>query len=94
MPLREAAALGLVARVEDHLAGEPPPTLLDVTQALWYACHGGQQDVAALLVDRGADMNWISSWDGLTPLDAAERSDAAELAAWLRGRGARTAAEA
>jgi uncharacterized protein len=40
----------------------------------------------------GADLNWIG-YDDLTPLDAAARSDAVELVAWLRDRGARSTSE-
>jgi hypothetical protein len=48
---------------------------------------------AEYLLDRGAALDWISAWDGLTPLDAADRSEAAELAAWLRRQGAKRASE-
>jgi uncharacterized protein len=94
-PLRQAAALGLEDRVEQHCAAEPEPTQEDLTQAFWYACHGGQQDVAAFLLDRGAQLNWVSSWDERTPLDAATDRDEAdgELVRWLRGRGAQSRAE-
>jgi uncharacterized protein len=37
--------------------------------------------------------NWIPAWEQLTPLDAARRSDAVELAAWLRDRGAHSPTE-
>jgi uncharacterized protein len=92
-PLREAAALGLMDRVEAHWAGGDRPTPDDTTQAFWYACHGGQQGAAEYLLERGADLNWVSTWDQLTPLDAARRSGADEVAAWLRGRGGRSARE-
>ena len=46
---------------------------------------------AEYLLERGADLNWVSTWDGLTPLDAARRSGADELAAWLAGRGGKPA---
>jgi hypothetical protein len=29
---------------------------------------------AQFLAERGTDVNWVSSWDGLTPLEAARRS--------------------
>jgi ankyrin repeat protein len=61
--------------------------MADLTQALWYACHGGQQAVAERLLGLGADVNWVSTWDGLTPLDAARRSGADDLVRWLAGRG-------
>jgi hypothetical protein len=40
-----------------------------------------------------ADRNWISTWDGHTPLDTARREGADELVAWLRTLGAKTADE-
>jgi hypothetical protein len=86
--LGEAAALGLVDRVRAHLAGDPARE--DVTSAFWMACHGGRQDTAELLLDHGADLNWVG-YDGLTPLDAAMRSNATDLADRLRRRGARSA---
>jgi ankyrin repeat protein len=92
-PLRESAALGLLDRVQAFCVGDPPPSGEDLTHALWYACHGGQRQVVELLLAEGADVDWISSWDGLTPLDAAARSGATELESWLRARGARTAPE-
>jgi len=82
--LGEAASLGLLDRVGDHLAGGNP-TAQDVTSALWMACHGGQQAAASMLIDAGADVNWVG-YDDLTPLDAAVRSGAADLAEWLRRR--------
>jgi ankyrin repeat protein len=92
-PLREAAALGLMDRVARYCTSDPRPASGELTQALWYACHGGQKDVAEYLLERGADLNWISTWDGMTPLDAARRSDAHELVEWLQSRGARTAGD-
>jgi ankyrin repeat protein len=80
-------------RVERYCADDPPPTPDEITQALWYASHGGQQLAAEYLVERGADLNWISTWDELTPLDAAGRSGADQLVQWLRSRGAKSAAE-
>jgi len=88
--LWQAAALGLMDRVRENFNAVPPPALPDVTNAFWCACHGGQRGAAEYLLDRGADLNWIGR-DGLTPLDAANRSGAAELVLWLRGRGARSA---
>jgi ankyrin repeat protein len=88
---REAAGLGQRERVERACAADPPPTRDDLTQALWYACHGGQQAMVELLLEQGADLNWVSTWDQLTPLDAAERSGANDLVRWLRDRGARSA---
>jgi ankyrin repeat protein len=51
------------------------------------ACHGGQRAAAERLLACGADIDWVGH-DGLTPLDAAVRSDAHELVSWLRSQGA------
>lgn len=102
--LWHAAALGLMDRVEEHFTGSPAPVrypwgkgsgepLDEVTIAFWCACHGGQQRAAEYLLARGAKLNWVSEWDGLTPLDAAKRSDAHELVEWLRIRGGASAKE-
>jgi ankyrin repeat protein len=64
-----------------------------VNRVFWQACHGGQRGCAEYLLDRGADPNWVPPWEPLTPLDAATRSGADDLVAWLRTRGARPAAE-
>jgi uncharacterized protein len=88
--LWEAATLGLLDRVEALISAEPGLTPEELTGNFWGACHGGQQPTAEYLLAHGADLNWIG-WDGLTPLDAAERSDATDLATWLRARGARSA---
>jgi hypothetical protein len=37
--------------------------------------------------------NWVPPWEELTPLDAAQRSEAAELVEWLRGRGGKPHSE-
>jgi ankyrin repeat protein len=100
--LWHAAALGLMEAIKAHFAGAKlserypwgaksasPPD--EVNVAFWCACHGGQQSSAEYLLDRGADLNWISVWDGLTPLDAALRSNAANLVQWLRSQGAKSA---
>lgn len=96
--LWHAAALGLIDRIRAHVAGEPGPTDDEVTQAFWAACHGAQRGAAEYLLGRGADLNWVATWDGLTPLDAARRSeqdgrDPTELVAWLLAQGAKSAAE-
>ena len=102
--LWEAAALGLLDRVRQHFAGVPlPPWPIgpaqaggaapdDVTHAFWCACHGGQQQVAEYLVDRGAIINWIG-FDKLTPLGAARRTGANSLVARLIHRGAKMTEE-
>jgi ketosteroid isomerase-like protein len=83
--LWQAAALGLADRVRDELA-RAAPTQEDLDNALWCAAHGGQRQTAELLLDRGADPAWVGH-DDLTAAAAADRSEAHELAAWLRERG-------
>lgn len=90
--LQDAATLGLMDRLEGFFAAEPPAPD-DVSRAFWGACHGGQRRAAEYLLARGAEMDWIPEWEKLTPLDAARRSNADELVDWLRGLGAKSAAE-
>jgi ankyrin repeat protein len=90
--LWQAAALGLMDRVEQYFAMDSAPMEAEITKAFWCACHGGQQPAAEYLLSRGADLNWVG-YDGLTPLDAAKRSGAASLVEWLRGKGAKAATE-
>ena len=84
--LWQAAALGLMDRIEEQFAGDEAPPPGEVTNAFWAACHGGQLETAEYLLERGADRNWVGH-DGLTPLDAAERSGASGLVEWLRRLG-------
>lgn len=86
--LWQAAALGLMDRVEHELAHDPGPAGDELTNALWCACHGGQLLVAQRLFSHGgASLNWVG-YDELTALDAAVRSGNAELVEWLRCQGA------
>lgn len=91
--LQDVATLGLMDRLEGYFGSEPPGPD-EINPAFWGACHGGQRRSAEYLLERGADINWIPGWERVTPLDAARRSKAGELAEWLRGLGARSAAEA
>jgi ankyrin repeat protein len=91
--IQDAATLGLMDRLEAHLAAEAPPSPDEINRAFWGACHGGQAQAADYLISRGADMNWIPPWEEKTPLDAAERSGAVELVEWLRAHGAKSASE-
>jgi hypothetical protein len=91
--LQDAATLGLMDRLDGYFKSETPPSPDEISRAFWGACHGGQRSAAEYLLDRCADLNWIPPWEALTPLDAAERSDAHELVEWLRKRGAKSASE-
>jgi uncharacterized protein len=84
--LWQAAGLGLTERLEQLLADGP--SRADITNAFWCACHGGRREAAERLLDAGADLEWVGH-DDLTPLGAAERSGAHELAGWLREQGAK-----
>ena len=90
--LWQAAALGLLDRVEERFAGTDPPAPDEVTAAFWQACHGGQRQTAEYLRDRGADLNWVG-WNDRTLLDIAEAQGAGEVVEWLRSQGGRSAAE-
>ena len=83
----QAAALGLVDRVRELCAAEPPPARETITNAFWHACRGGQQATASYLLDRGADLNWVGH-DRKTPLDVAQEGGVEGLANWLRSRRA------
>lgn len=90
--LFEAAALGLDDRVRAILARDSTGAD-NITSAFWGACHGGSRTTAEVLLGRGAVINRVGH-DGLTPLDAALRAQATDLADWLRAQGASTAANA
>ncbi len=60
---------------------------------LHWAASNDDVDVLDALLDRGAEINWMPGWEPLTPLDAARRSQADELVAWLRSHGAHSASE-
>jgi ankyrin repeat protein len=86
----DAATLGLMDRLESHFTpAAPAPAGVD--RAFWGACRGGQQQAAAYLLERGAQINWIPDWEPLTPLDAAHRSRAADLVSWLAAHGGKSA---
>ena len=60
----------------------PGATQEDLDNALWCAAHGGRRETAELLLERGGDPRWVGH-DDLTAAQAAERSGADDLAAWL-----------
>jgi uncharacterized protein len=91
--LDDAATLGLLDHLHTFLAADPPPQPADITRAFWGACHGGQQQAAQILLAHGADPNWIPDWEPRTPLDAARRSGADDLVAWLLDHGATPASQ-
>lgn len=89
--LWEAAALGMMARVEELLARAPAPEPDDLTEAFWQACHGGQRRVAEYLLARGADLNGTPGYSDQTPAGIAASLDTRRenLVTWLHDQGAR-----
>ena len=95
--LWQAAALGMVERVAELLAADPPPPREAIDEAFYQACHGGQLRTADLLLARGADIDATPDYArGQTPLDIAGSADTrrGQLVSWLRERGAGTGEEA
>ena len=88
--LWHAAALGMIARVDELLA-VAPPTQQELTDAFWQACHGGQRRMAEHLLALGAELNGTPSWADSTPLDAADGYGTGRqaLVTWLQQRGAK-----
>jgi uncharacterized protein len=86
----QAAAFGLLDRVQAYLDADPPPDQERITTAFWAACGGGHQGVAEILLAKGADINWLG-WGDQTALDNARVAEADELVIWLESHGARPA---
>jgi uncharacterized protein len=89
--LWEAAALGDRARVDEFLAGDPPPDSGAIDAAFWQACNGGQRRMAEYLLSRGADIHAIPEYAGQqTAIEAAGSADTQRqiLVDWLTERSA------
>ena len=93
--LWHAAALGMLARLDELRVADPPPTAEEINDAFWQACHGGQRRAAELLLRQGADINWIPDYAQGTGLDMAAGPDTRRelLATWLDQHGGRNAHE-
>ena len=92
--LWHAAALGVTSRLADLLAASPAPTTVQINEAFWQACHGGQRRTAEHLLAHGADMNGRPGYAaGQTPLDIAGELDTRKesIVTWLRELGATSA---
>ena len=93
--LHEAAALGLLDRARAHL-DEDPKSIGAHSHDGWTPLHlaafFGHRDLAALLLDRGADVNARSTSERFaksnTPLHAAAANKQVEVARLLVDRGA------
>lgn len=90
--LKDAAALGLMDRLQAQFSAAEPPSQEQITKALWAACHGGQRPSAEFLLARGADVNWIG-WGELTALDVTTQEHHDDLVGWLRAQGAKSGDE-
>jgi hypothetical protein len=90
--LWHAGALGLLDRLEELLADNSLATSENINQAFWYACGASQRRAAELLLDRGADLNWVPDYADGTALDAAHGSGTRQnnVIEWLESRGARS----
>lgn len=87
--LWHATALGLTARAEELLDGAPAPTQLDLNQALWHACAGGQRRTAELMIARGADLTFTPDYGHGTLVDAAANygTQQTNVIEWLQTLG-------
>ena len=86
------AALGMLDRLEELLGGPSGAEREAVSQAFWHACAAGQRRTAELLLNRGADLNWVPTYAKGTPLDAAGGRGTRQenVINWLRDQGARS----
>jgi len=86
----DAAGFGLQRQLQALVEGTTA-SQGDLDRWFWQACNGGERGTARYLLDQGADLNWIPPWEPLSPLDAARRVGAHELAEWLTAHGGRPA---
>ena len=89
--LWHAAALGMMVRLEELLAGRPV-TADELSNAFWQACAGGQRRAAERLLGLGADLNWTPDYAEGTALDAASGvgTRRENVVGWLHAQGARS----
>jgi ankyrin repeat protein len=83
----QAAALGMMDRLQQYFTADPKPSADEITNAFWNACNGGQLEAARYLLSQGAMLDWVGHGQ-LTPLDVAVRNKSEELVEWLRKQGA------
>jgi ankyrin repeat protein len=90
--LWHAAALGMLDRLVELLRGQSGTEPEVVSQAFWHACAAGQRRAAELLLNRGADLNWVPDYAKGTPLDAARGFGTRRnnVIGWLRDLGAQS----
>lgn len=87
-PLIEATLAGDLDQVRSQLAAGTDPNLVYHTNtALTYAARDGFTDIAEVLIDAGADVNWIDG-EGVTPLILASFKGHVALTQLLLDHGA------
>ena len=91
--LWHASALGMLDRLNQLLTDTSLATPEKVSQAFWHACAAGRRRAAELLLDRGADLNWVPDYAEGTPLDTAQGrgTQRDNVIEWLQSRGANSA---
>ncbi len=89
--LWQAAALGLLDQLECLM--RPGIDSVQISQAFWHACAGGQRRAAERLLSAGADLNWVPDYAEGAALDAAIAVGTRQqnVIDWLRSHGARSA---
>ena len=89
-PLIEATLAGDVDEVRSLLQADADPNALyNTNTALTYAARDGFTEISQLLLDSGAEVNWIDG-EGVTPLILAAFKDHPKLAELLLIYGADT----
>jgi uncharacterized protein len=91
----DAAVSGDLVRVQYHIKQGVNPNYqhpeVMCTPLVGSLIHG-HDSIAHHLLEHGADPNLLSDYDGMTPLQAAQRYARADLIALLKSKGARSAA--
>lgn len=89
-PLIAATLAGDIKEVRSLLeSGTDPNLIYNTNTALTYAARDGFTDIARVLIDSGADVNWIDG-EGVTPLILAAFKNHLELVQLLLDHGADT----
>jgi ankyrin repeat protein len=89
-PLIAATLAGDIDGVRSYLdSGTDPNLVYHTNTALTYAARDGFTDIVHLLIDHGADVNWVDG-EGVTPLILAAFKGHTELAELLLNHGADT----